>query len=584
MRRLLRYLRPYRTTVAVCVVMLLVATVASLLRPYLLKLAIDVHIAGKDLDGLTRLCGLYAVLLALEMTFRYAQTFLMNYVGQRIMYDMQMQIFGHLQKMSLRFFDAHPVGRLMTRLVSDVEVLNQALSVGVVTIFGDLFVLAGIVVATLVLDWRLALVSYAVIPVLIAVTAVFRRLVREAFREQRRKLARINAFLQERLAGIRVVQMFVREKTDSARFEELNRDLRDEWHRAIRYFAVFMPSVEFIGILSLALILWVGGTLYYRNAIEIGLLLAFAQYSRRFFQPIRDLTEKYNILQAAMASSERIFHLLDTPEEIVPQADVPLEPAKLEGQVEFRNVSFAYNHDDFVLRDVSFTVEPGERLAIVGVTGAGKTSIINLLSRFYDVQHGEILIDGHDIRDFDKRALRRHIGVVLQDVFLFSGTVEENISLGSRSIPHERVRWAAEQVNAHPFIRNLPQQYRTEVGERGANLSMGQRQLLAFARALAHQPSILVLDEATSSVDTATEALIQEATRTLMTGRTSLTIAHRLSTVQTADRILVIHKGKIRESGSHQQLLARRGIYYRLYGLQYQRQFAARQPLDVSPT
>jgi len=569
MRRLLGYLRPYRWRVLVCVGLLLGATGATLVRPYLVRVAVDVHMASKNIDGLARVCILFTFLIVVEALFRYLQTLIMSYVGQRVMYDMRMQVFRHLQKMSLRFFDSHPVGRLMTRITSDVEVLNETLSVGVVTIFGDVFVLIGTVVATLLLDWRLALVSYVTVPLLIAMSAVFRRLVRDAFREQRRKLARINAFLQERIAGMRVVQLFVQEKSDAERFEVLNREHRDEWRRAIRYFAVFMPSVEFVGVVSLVLILWVGGRLYYGGKVEIGLLLAFAQYSQMFFRPIRDITEKYNILQASMASSERIFHLLDTPEQIVTRADRPLRPATLDGRVEFRNVSFAYDHEEFVLRDISFSVDPGERVAIVGVTGAGKTSIVNLLSRFYDVQQGEILVDGHDVRDYDKYALRAHVGVVLQDVFLFSGTVEQNISLGDPSITADRVRWAAGQVNAHSFIRNLPHQYQTEVGERGANISMGQRQLLAFARVLAHNPSVLVLDEATSSVDTATEILIEGAIRTLMTGRTSLTIAHRLSTVQNADRIIVIHNGQIREIGTQRELMAQRGIFYRLYCLQY---------------
>lgn len=570
MGRLLLYLRPYRSTVLVCVAFLLLATAAGLCRPVLLEQVIDVHVPQNDKDGITRTALLFLALLAGESLFRYVQGFFMSRVGQRVMHDMRMEIFGHMQRMSLRFFDRNPVGRLITRIVGDVEVLNQTLSVGVVTVFGDVFLLAGIFLFTMALDWRLALVSYATVPILLVVTALFRRIVRDVFREQRRKLALINTFLQERLAGIRVVQLFSREREDADRFEALNRDHRDEWRKAIKCFAAFLPSVEIIGTLSIALILWVGGRLFYAGGLELGMLLAFTSYSRKFFQPIRDLTEKYNILQASMASSERIFHLLDTPEEVVPRNGEGYDPAVIDGRVEFRNVSFAYNEDEYVLKNVSFTVAPGERLAIVGMTGAGKTSIINLLSRFYDIQAGKILIDGTDIRDFDKYALRRHISVVLQDVFLFSGTVEENISLGDTSITHDQVNAAAEQVNAWSFIQNLRDRYGTEVGERGANISMGQRQLLAFARALAHRPSILVLDEATSSVDTATELLIQHAIEILMTGRTSITIAHRLSTIQNADRILVIHKGEIRESGSHQQLLAKHGIYRRLYNLQYQ--------------
>ena len=570
MRRLLQYLRPYWRFFVLSVSLLLVATVLRLLRPYLYKVAIDSHIATGDVDGLKRLVLLFIVLMFSELGFRYIQIYSTRYVGQRILYDLRTQIFSHLQKMSLSFFDKNPVGRLMTRVVSDVETLNETLSVGVVNIFGDVVILLGIVIFMFALNWRLALVTLSVLPILAIATAVFRTKARESYRQIRKKVARINAYLQEHISGLKEVQLFIRESKAMERFRELNASLRDQWHKTILYYALFFPIVGLLESIAIMLILWYGG-LQTMKGVEIGLVLSFIFYSQMFFHPIRDISEKYNILLAAMVSAERIFNLLDTP-EAVPNHAQPVNLEQSRGDVEFRNVWFAYEPGEYVLRDVSFRVEPGERLAIVGATGAGKTSIINLLSRFYDVDRGKILVDGRDIRSYDKHSLRQHIAVVLQDVFLFSGSVEENVRIGREDIAFESIQDAAEHVNASHFIETLPDGYDEKVGERGGKLSLGQRQLLAFVRALVHEPAILVLDEATSSVDTATELLIQDAIAKLMDGRTSLTIAHRLSTVQRSDRIIVIHKGKIREEGSHQQLLAKRGLYWRLYQLQYKDQ------------
>ncbi len=575
MKRLLKYLGPYKLYTAVAVGLLLIGSLVDLAGPYLMKLAIDVHIANKDISGLSKVALLFLGVLIASFIIRYTQIYIMEYMGQRVMYDMRVQIFSHLQEMSLSFYDKNPVGRLITRLTSDVEALNEMLTSGVITIFGDIFTLMGIMVVMLLMNWKLALVTFSILPLLFYATILFRLKVRDTYRAVRLRIARVNANLQENVTGMKIVQLFNREKRNFDRFDELNIDHLNALLRAIFYYAVFFPVVEVMGAVAMALIIWYGGGEVIRNALTIGVLVAFIQYANRFFRPIRDLSEKYNIMQAAMAASERIFSLLDTPIDIKnPEEPVILED-RFKGDIEFKNVWLAYADDDYVLKDMSFKIKSGESVAFVGATGAGKTSIISLLARFYDIQKGEILIDGVDIRKMDKHQLRSHIGVVQQDVFLFSGSIEKNIRLGNEDIDDRRVRDAARYVNAHKFIQRLPDRYRQKVKERGATLSVGQKQLLAFARALAFNPDILlVLDEATSSVDTETEFLIQDALVKLMKGRTSIIIAHRLSTIKRVDRIIVIHKGEIKEVGTHQELLDKRGIYYRLYQLQYKEQEA----------
>jgi ATP-binding cassette subfamily B protein len=574
MKRLLTYLAPYRFAAFCCVAIMLCAISLGLLRPYLIKVAIDSAIVPRDMRVLNLIVKIFVGALVVEFVLRYAQAYLTRWLGQRITYDLRMGIFSHLQRLSLSFFDRNPVGRLVTRTTSDVEVINETLSAGVVTVFGDFFVIGGILVMIFVMDWKLALATVGVLPLLVGATAIFRLKVRESFRKIRKRIARINAYLNEHVTGMTVVQLFCREQHSAEKFDKLNSDYRDEFYRAVFYHAVFFPVVEILEAMSLGLILWYGGSRVGLGAIQIGVVIAFIQYAQRLYFPIRDLMEKYNVLQAAMASSERIFGVLDTPVEIPDRPD-PYVPDRIEGKVEFRDVWFAYNHDEQVLRGVDFSVEPGEHLAIVGPTGMGKTSIINLLSRFYDVGSGAVLVDGRDVRNYDKRRLRKNIAVVAQDVFVFSGSVSDNVTLRNPAISPEAVRKAADYVNASHFISKLPDGFDTEVGERGNRLSVGEKQLLAFARALAHNPSILVLDEATSSVDTETEMLIQDAIRKLMVGRTSIVIAHRLSTILNADKILVIHKGQVRETGTHEELVAKRGIYYKLYQLQYKDQLAA---------
>jgi ATP-binding cassette subfamily B protein len=573
MKRLLDYVAPYSVAAAVCVFILLLAVAAELVRPYLIKVAVDSGMKPGDANKLNLVTMLYVGSVILGFSLRYVEMYLTRWIGQRVAYDLRVSLFSHLQKLSLSFFDKNSVGRLVSRTTNDVEVINETISAVVATVVGDIFMIGGVLVAIFVLDWKLALVSVAVIPLLVCATAVFKSKVRESFRQIRRHLARINAYLNEQVTGMSIVQLFCREKQSAERFDELNGDYRDEYRRTIFYHALFFPVVELLQWLSIGLVLWYGGTRVLGKGIEIGVLIAFIQYGQRLYMPIRDLMEKYTVLQAAMASSERIFGLLDTP-AAVPEPGTPYTPEHVRGKVEFRNVWFAYNEHEYVLRDVNFTVEPGERLAIVGATGMGKTSIINLLSRFYDVQRGSVLVDGRDVRDYDKRRLRKHIAVVPQDVFLFSGSVRDNITLRNAAITQEAARMAADYANASHFISKLPGGFGEEIGERGHRLSVGQRQLLALARALAHAPRILVLDEATSSVDTETERLLKEATQRLMVGRTSIVIAHRLSTILNADKIIVIHKGQVHECGTHDELVAHRGIYYKLYQLQFKDQLS----------
>lgn len=571
--RLLRYLRPHQAAVVGAFLLIVAMAGLDLVGPWLTKVAIDRHIAKGDAAGLLGVCVLYLLVLILALAVRYGETVLLQMTGQKIVQDVRQEIFGHLQRLHVAYFDRHPVGRLMTRVTTDVDAVNELFTSGVVTVFGDLFTLFGIMTVMLALDWRLALVTFSVLPLFFFVTDWFRRGARESFRETRKWVAQMGAFLQENLSGMSVVQLFRREARNACAFSAINRAHADANMRALYYYAVFYPAIEFLAILAIALILLYGGGQVLAGGLTLGALVAFIQYSERFWRPISDLSEKFNILQAAMASSERIFLLLDTKPEVVGPAQ-PRRPERIRGRVAFEDVWFSYageKSESFVLREISFAVAPGHSVALVGATGAGKTSIISLLTRFYDVQRGRVTLDGTDVRDLDPRELRSSLALVLQDVHLFSGTIASNIRLGSL-IPDDRVRAAARAVGAHRFIEALPHGFDTEVKERGATLSVGQKQLLSFARALAHDPRVLILDEATSSVDTETEQLIQEALRVLLRGRTAIVIAHRLSTIQHANRILVFHKGRLREQGSHQELLAQRGIYYKLYQLQYKDQ------------
>ena len=579
MRRLLGYLRSYRLPVAAALVMLLAAAALETVGPLLVQIAIDDAIPGQDLNLLALLAGAYVTANVLGFVLQYADALLTTWLGQSVMYDLRTEIFSKLQRADLRYYDRNPVGRLMTRITNDVETLNELFSSGVVTVFGDLFTLVFIVAVMMRLDWRLALTTLAVLPFVVLVAFVFRARIREAYRDIRVRLARINAYLQERLTGMRIVQLFNRESADAARHEEINRDYLEAHLRSITYYALFFPVIEVFTAVALALLIWYGGGEVLQGTVTIGVLAAFLQYARRFFRPIQDLSEKYNLLQAAMASSERVFRMLDRREEIRdPEAPVELPP-ETRGEIEFENVWFAYGEredgkPDWVIKGLSFRAAPGEKVAIVGHTGAGKTTIINLLMRFYDVQKGEIRLDGVPIRRVRMDDLRTRIGLVLQDVFLFSVDVRYNIRLGA-TIGEERLVEAARRVGADRLIRRLPKGYDQPLGERGTSLSVGERQLVSFARALAFDPPILVLDEATSSVDSEIEAQIEAATDELLKGRTSLVIAHRLSTVQGADRILVLHHGELREQGSHQELIARGGLYARLHELQFARSLAA---------
>jgi ATP-binding cassette subfamily B protein len=583
MRRLLVYLRPHGRSVAVALAAIIGTATLQLLPPWLTLQVIDVYIPARDAGGLALIAGVYAGVLAGEFALEFVQTTTLQMTGQRIMFDLRMQIYGHLQRLEMQFFDRNPVGRLMTRVTTDVDALNELFTAGVVSVFGDVFALVGIMTAMLLLDWQLALIAFAVMPLIILVTHWFRVNVRETYRSVRILIARINAFLQEHITGMATVQLFLREGKSSAQFDDVNSRHRDANLRSIFFYAVFYPAIEIIGALATALLIWFGGGRVLDDTLTLGTLVAFIQYSQRFFRPIQDLSEKFNVLQGAMASSERIFQLLDTPPgpghagEPRDQSYLPHQPYQAyqayqphQPVIAFEHVWFAYNAEEWVLRDVSFAVAAGERIGIVGATGAGKTTIINLLLRFYEVTRGRITIGGVDIRDIPLAELRAMFALVLQDVHLFSGTIGANVRLGQRALSDDDVRSALRAVNAMDFVERLGG-IEAPVVERGATLSVGQKQLLSFARALAFNRPVLVLDEATSSIDTATEMRIRHALRVLMQHRTSLAIAHRLSTLQDMDRILVFHKGELREQGKHQQLVTERGIYRKLYDLQFAR-------------
>ena len=572
MRRLLQFMAPHRASITRAFAAIVGLSILQLAPPYLTKIAIDTHSATGELDGLNTLAILVAVVLVLSYVLEYVQTYTLQITGQRIIFDLRMRINEHLQRLDLSFYDRNPVGRLMTRVTTDVDTLNELFASGVVSVFRDIFMLVGIAVVLFVMDWRLAIVALSLLPLIALVTQWFRTHARHSYREVRGLVAQINAFLQENITGMSTVQLFRREARQFEQFDGINTAHRDATVASIFYYAVFYPAIEVLGALAVAAILWFGGGWTLQGTLELGSLVAFVLYSQRFFRPISDLSEKFNILQSAMASSERIFALLDTPVVVANPAATALVSSNGPGHIRFEHVWFAYRDDHYVLEDVTFDVAPGQRVGIVGATGAGKTTLINLLMRFYDVSRGRITIDDVDIREMPLQALRSRFGLVLQDVYLFSGTIADNIRLGNDQISDDDVGRAAASVHADRFIDALPDGFQSAVAERGATLSAGERQLLSFARALAYKPDVLVLDEATSSVDTDTEQLIQDALHVLMAGRTTIAIAHRLSTVQDMDTILLFHKARLREQGSHQELLAQRGLYHTLYQLQYQEQ------------
>jgi ATP-binding cassette, subfamily B, multidrug efflux pump len=577
MRRLLKYLKPYRWHVVTGIVLSIAVSGMEAVRPYFIKQAVDVNINASDPHGLLMTTLGFTALMLIRGFIQYLNAYLTQWIGQKTIFDLRMEVFEHLQHLGLKYFDRNPIGRLITRVTNDIEVLNEMFSSGIVMVFSDVFTIIGILAFMFSMDWRLALISLSVLPLLFYGTFLFRRKAREAYREVRLYIARINTFMQEHITGMLVDQVFNREEKAFTQFSGINGQHRDANIKSILYYAIFYPGVELIGAIAVGLIVWYAGVEALDGAVTVGTVMAFLQFNEMFWRPIRDLSEKYNIMQTAMASSERVFRLLDDKTKIVDPAE-PVHPEAVRGDIEFRNVWFTYNpktdgtEPEWVLRNVSFTIKAGESVAIVGHTGAGKTTIISLLARFYDIQKGQILVDGIDITQMTQADLRSHMAVVLQDVFLFSGDIAGNIGLGNEAIPEDRLRAAARVVGAHRFIEALPGQYHAAVKERGATLSVGQKQLISFARALAYHPRILVLDEATSSVDTETELLIQEAIRKLLHGRTSIVIAHRLSTIQSANKILVMHKGEIREQGTHQELLSIGGLYFKLYQLQYKDQ------------
>ena len=572
-RRLLRYLRPYRKLLFVSLALTLALNLLGVLQPKFTQYAIDWYILPKKLDGLMLLVGLYLGVQLFRLLFSYLQAVFLNTVGQWVMFDIRRELYDKLQHQEVAYYDRNPVGRIMTRLTTDVDALNELFTQGLTDVLGDIVMIVAIVGVMLWMDVRLTLVILLTVPMLFAATTWFRKGARRGYDMVRTRIARINAFLQEHFAGAQTVQIFNAEKKSLKRFSDINQDYRNANIETIFFYAVFFPLVDFIGAVGIALIIWYGGYRVLQNTPEhtvltLGALVAFIQYSGFLFQPIRDISDKYNVLQSAVVASHRIFKTLDLPIAIT-TPEKPLKSGRARGVIEFENVWFAYKEEEWVLKDVSFRVEPGQSVALVGHTGSGKTTITNLLMRFYDVQRGRILLDGVDLRDWDLHSLRQNFAVVLQDVFLFSGTVESNIRLGRQEISEERVKWAAHEVHADHFIGRLRDGFKAEVRERGAGLSVGQKQLISFARALAFDPALLILDEATSSIDTETEQHIQQAIERVMRDRTSIVVAHRLSTIQRADQIIVLHHGEIRERGTHQELLANRSLYWMLYKLQY---------------
>ncbi|HWR72720.1 MAG TPA: ABC transporter ATP-binding protein, partial [Nitrospirota bacterium] len=570
MRRLLGYFKPYGKQLALSFLLLILISVLQLAGPYLVKIAIDSYILKGDWAGLNLVVGAYLVVLLVTFALQYAQIYTMQLFGQGVMHDIRLSLFSHLQKMSLSFFNRNPIGRIVTRVVNDVETLSEMSTQGIVETAGDLIALASIIAALFLLNGKLALLTMLAISPILYLAKRYGDKTRDVYGNIRVSTARMNSFIQENVSGMSTVQMFNREEENFKRFDRINAENRDEQLKSLLYSAVYFPVVEVFAAGALGIIVWYGGGEAIKGAIQLGVLVASIQYIQRLFQPIRDLSEKYNIMQAAMASSERIFDVLDTPEEI-PDPVLPVVLHTVRGEIEFEDVSFSYTAEGHALKGITFHLKPGESVAIVGATGAGKTSLINLIGRFYDIQHGRILLDGVDIRKMDKCFLRRQVGIVLQDAFLFAGDIEYNIRLGDEGIPPERVYEAARQVNADAFIEKLPKGYQEEVQERGGTLSLGQKQLISFARVLAYDPKIVILDEATSSVDTETEILIRNAFSKLIKGRTSIIIAHRLSTIKHVDKIMVIDKGEIAEMGSHEELLAKKGIYRDLHQLQFGR-------------
>jgi ATP-binding cassette subfamily B protein len=575
MKRLLKYVKPYWRQVAISVFLVIVLAILNPLRPYITKFAIDDYILKSNYVGLAKLSLLLFGLLLVQGVIQYLLNYTTEWIGHKTIFDLRMEIFSHLQRLALKFFDRNPTGRLVTRVTNDVESLNEMYSSGIVLVFGDIFTIIGILYFMFKLSFDLSLVTLSVLPLLFYATFLFRKKAREAYREVRTLIARINAFLQEHFSGISVVQVFNREEEEFRKFDQINSKYRDANIKSIFYYAVFFPVVELISAIGIALIIWYGGGEVIKGTVTIGVLISFIQYTEMFFRPVRDLSEKYNIFQTAMASAERIFKLLDT-KIFIKQPENPVKLEKVRGEIEFRNVWFKYKDDsdglsdeDWILKNVSFKINAGEKVAIVGATGSGKSTIINLIGKFYEVQRGQILIDGIDIKDIDERDLRKHIAIVLQDVMLFSGDILTNITLGNEKIPFEKVVESARLIGADKFIEKLPKGYFEAVHERGANFSVGERQLISFVRALVYDPKILVLDEATSSVDVETEYIVQKAIDKLLENRTAIIIAHRLSTIQNSDRIIVLHKGEVREIGTHMELLEKKGIYYRLYQLQY---------------
>jgi len=572
-RRLLRYLKPYVRYLVIALALTLGLNLLEVLQPKFTQYAIDWHILPRSTDGLSLLVALFLGSQLLRLVFSYFQSIFLNSVGQYVMFDMRKELYGKLQNQEVAYYDRNPVGRIMTRLTSDVDALNELFTAGVTDLLGDLVKILAIVGFMLWTDPKLTIISLVTVPLLFGATSWFRKGARRGYDMVRTRIARINAFLQEHFAGAQTVQLFNAEAKSLRTFDSINDEYRRANIETIFYYAIFFPLVDLIGAIGIAVIIWYGGYRVMQNTpghtvLTLGALVAFIQYSQQLFQPIRDISDKYNVLQAAVVASHRIFKTLDQPIAIVtPEKAIKAERAR--GRIEFQNVWFAYKDEDWVLKDVSFTVEPGQSIALVGHTGSGKTTITNLLMRFYDIQRGRILLDGVDLREWDLKELRKNFAVVLQEIFLFSGTIEGNIRLGREDIKEDRVRWAAQEVHADGFIRRLKGGYEAEVRERGAGLSVGQKQLISFARALAFDPAILILDEATSSIDTETEQLIQRAIERVMRDRTSIVVAHRLSTIQNADRIIVMHHGEIREQGTHQELLAERGLYWKLYKLQY---------------